>query len=241
MKMIKMDFPDTYFEVCEKANDCRRRWNINENDPIDIFSVVLNKVKNVTIIFLDMENYISGSSYRTKEQNIIFINSNHPLGRQRFTLAHELYHLLYEDKFIKCDMTSNHEIEEMANQFASCLLMSNGALLNYEREHEIKKWDLDRIIETEQFFQISHKAMLRRLLMLDKITEKEYDNLLPGIIQNARSRGYSNKLYIPYMNKENFVMGNYIKLINQSYENNLISEGKRDELLKDSFNEDLIK
>ena len=43
------------------------------------------------------------------------------------------------------------------------------------------------------------------------------------------------------MNKENFVMGNYIKLINQSYENNLISEGKRDELLKDSFNEDLIK
>ena len=71
-----MEFPDTYFEVCEKANDCRRRWNINENDPIDIFSVVLNKVKNVTIIFLDMEGYVSGSSYKTKDQNIIFINSN---------------------------------------------------------------------------------------------------------------------------------------------------------------------
>ncbi|MDO5826153.1 MAG: ImmA/IrrE family metallo-endopeptidase [Methanosphaera sp.] len=235
-----MEFPDTYFEVCEKANDCRRRWNINENDPIDIFSVVLNKVKNVTIIFLDMDGYISGSSYKTKGQNIIFINSNHPLGRQRFTLAHELYHLLYEDKFIKCDMTSSHEIEEMANQFASCLLMSNGALLNYERENNIEKWDLDAIISTEQFFQISHKAMLRRLLMLDKITDKEYDDLLPGIIHNARQRGYSDKLYRPYVDNDNFIMGNYIKLINQTYEDNLISEGKRDELLINSFNEDLI-
>jgi Zn-dependent peptidase ImmA (M78 family) len=236
-----MEFPDTYFEVCEKANDCRRRWNINENDPIDIFSVVLNKVKNVTIIFLDMEGYVSGSSYKTKDQNIIFINSNHPLGRQRFTVAHELYHMLYEDKFIKCDMTSNHEIEEMANQFASCLLMSNGALLNYEREHGIEKWDLDAIIETEQFFQISHKAMLRRLMMLDKITEVEFDDLLSGIIWNARQRGYSDKLYVPYVDKQNFVMGNYIKLINKAYDDNLISQGKRDELFKDSFNEDLIK
>jgi Zn-dependent peptidase ImmA (M78 family) len=236
-----MEFPDTYFEVCEKANDCRRRWNINENDPIDIFSVVLNKVKNVTIIFLDMEGYVSGSSYKTKDQNIIFINSNHPLGRQRFTVAHELYRMLYEDKFIKCDMTSNHEIEEMANQFASCLLMSNGALLNYEREHGIEKWDLDAIIETEQFFQISHKAMLRRLMMLDKITEDELDDLLPGIIWNARQRGYSDKLYVPYVDKQNFVMGNYIKLINKAYDDNLISQGKRDELFKDSFNEDLIK
>ena len=35
-------------------------------------------------------------------------------------------------------------------------------------------------------------------------------------------------------------MGNYIKLINQCYEDNLISDGMREELLKDSFNEDLI-
>jgi hypothetical protein len=36
-------------------------------------------------------------------------------------------------------------------------------------------------------------------------------------------------------------MGNYIKLINKAYDDNLISQGKRDELFKDSFNEDLIK
>jgi hypothetical protein len=119
--------------------------------------------------------------------------------------------------------------------------MSNGALLNYEREHGIEKWDLDAIIETEQFFQISHKAMLRRLMMLDKITEDEFDDLLPGIIWNARQRGYSDKLYVPYVDKQNFVMGNYIKLINKAYDDNLISQGKRDELFKDSFNEDLIK
>ena len=118
--------------------------------------------------------------------------------------------------------------------------MSNGALLNYEREHNIKKWDLDAIIATEQYFQISHKAMLRRLNMIGKITDREFERLLPGIINNARRRGYSDKLYNSYTNKENFVMGNYVKLINQCYEDNLISDGMREELLKDSFNEDLI-
>ena len=43
-----------------------------------------------------------------------------------------------------------------------------------------------------------------------------------------------------YVDNDNFIMGNYIKLINQTYEDNLISEGKRDELLINSFNEDLI-
>lgn len=235
-----MEYPDRYLEICEKANDCRRKWNINENDPIDIFSVVQNKVKNVTIIFLDMDEIISGSSLQTKDQIIIFINSNHPLGRQRFTLAHELYHIEYEDKFVNCDIRSEDENEEMANQFASCLLMSNGALLNYERENEIETWNLDNIIATEQYFQISHKAMLRRLKMLNKITENEYEKYLPGIIINARERGYSDKLYNPYTKKDNFVMGNYIKLINKAYNNNRITAAKRNELMLDSFNEDLI-
>lgn len=230
-----MSYPTNYLEVCEKSNELRRKWNLSENEPIDIFSVVQNKLPNVTIIFLNINGSISGSSYNTKNQNIIFINAEHPLGRQRFTLAHELYHLLYEDKFINCDMTSADEVEEIANQFASCLLMSNGALLNYERENNIEEWTLDVIIETEQYFQISHKAMLKRLLSLDKITEREYDKYLPGIIKNAQKLGFSTKLYVSYTGGNNYIMGNYIKLINKAYDDLVISEGKYNELLEGAF------
>lgn len=236
-----MKYPDRYLEICEKANDCRRQWNINENDPIDIFAVVQNKIDNLTIIFLKMKGDISGSSYETKNQKIIFINSKHSLGRQRFTLGHELYHLLFEKKFNVSDTSSDSEIEEIANQFSSCLLMSNGALLNYERENNIEEWDLDNIIETEQYFQISHKAMLKRLYWLDKITEDEFEEYLPSIKYNASIRGYSLRLYEPYSPRDNLIIGNLIKLINKAYDDKKISDGKKEELLRNAFKEGLIK
>lgn len=233
--VIKMDVSQYYYELCEKANDCRRRWGLNENDPIDIFTVVQNKIENLSIVFINMDGDISGSSKKTKNQTIIFINATHSYGRQRFTLAHELYHLLYEDAFVISSTISESENEEMANQFASCLLMSNGALLNYERENEIKEWDLDNIIKTEQYFQISHKAMLRRLKMLGKIDQWKYDKYLPGITYEAEKRGYEQTLYEPHTHKKNKLIGNYIRLTNMAFEDKKISKGKRDEFLLDAF------
>lgn len=52
---------------------------------------------------------------------MICINSDMNLGRQRFTLAHELYHLLIEKdfKFKVCnDNDSNETSEKEANIFA---------------------------------------------------------------------------------------------------------------------------
>lgn len=234
-----MDVSEYYYEICEKANDCRRRWGLNENDPIDLFTIVQNKIENLSIVFVKMDPEVSGSSKKTKNQTIIFINANHPYGRQRFTLAHELYHLLYEDTFVVSATISESENEEIANQFASCLLMSNGALLNYVRENNIEKWNLDNIIETEQYFQISHKAMLRRLKTLGKISEEEYDKYLPGITSEAVKRGYEPRLYKSYTNEENMLLGNYIKLTNQAFEEKSISKGKMDELLLDAFYENI--
>ena len=57
--------------------------------------------------------------------------------------------------------------EKEADQFASYLLMPYDALLEYE--HNKGKWDLEKVIDAEQFFQVSHQAMLHRLV---------YDNLL---------------------------------------------------------------
>ena len=236
-----MKQPDNYYEICEKANQCRRLWNVAENMPIDILSIVLDKIPNVTVVFLDMEEDLSGSSLKTRDQTIIFVNSHHSLGRQRFTIAHELYHLEYQDEFRHCGLlNSDDEIEEDADNFASCLLMSNGALFNYEVENNISEWNLKDVIQTEQYFQISHKSLLRRLKILGKISEEKYDEYLPNIKQKATELGYSIHLYNPYSEKENLVLGNYIKLIQETYDEGLISKSKREEYLLDAFQEDLI-
>ncbi len=236
-----MEQSDNYLEISEKANLCRKLWGLDEFTPIDIFRVVLEKLDNVTICFFDTEENLSGSSIKTKDQNIIFINSRHSLGRQRFTLAHEIYHLKYDKQFGVCDLDhGNDTIEEQADLFASCLLMSNGALFNYELENDIKEWNLDLVIQAEQYFQISHKAMLRRLSNLGRISEETAEDYLPSITYNALIRGYDTKLYKPFSEEKNLILGNYVQMIKKAYDTDSISDSKKDELLIDAFYEKLV-
>ena len=218
-----------YLEMNELACACRRQWKIDVNESIDIFSLAINKIKNLTIVFKIMDDDISGACLKLANENIIFVNSRHRKGRQAFTIAHELYHLKYDDNnFNICGIDSDDEIEKKADLFASCLLMPHGAIETYKLNNDIQKWDLDSIIDAEQYFQISHQALLWRLRhFLNEITY-------------ASIRGYDSSLYTPYLNKEYLTIGNYIKLTEKAFEKDLISQGKKEELLLDAFREDIV-
>ncbi|WP_461462204.1 ImmA/IrrE family metallo-endopeptidase [Methanobrevibacter sp.] len=231
-----MDYSN-YFEMNELANKCRRNWNIHDSNPIDIISLALNKINNLTISFLNFDGNFSGSSCIASNQVLIFINSNHPLGRQRFTLAHEIYHLMAEKNHIDLSSLSYEEIESNAENFASCLLLPHGGLDSYEEEFNIEKWTLEDIIKAEQYYQLSHDAFLFRLNLLGKITEEEREKFKPHIKRNAKKLGFTQQLYESYTNYEELVIGNYIRLTELSYDNQLISKEKRDELLFNKNNE----
>ena len=234
--------PINYLELNELACGCRRQWNIDINESIDIFSLAINKIKNLTIVFKKMNSQISGACLKLNKENIIFINSTHTKGRQAFTIAHELYHLKYDKNgFNICGLNSEDIIEKRADLFASCLLMPHGAIETYKINSNIKKWDLDTIIDAEQYFQISHQALLWRLRhYLNEITYDEYIYFKEDIKYNASIRGYDLSLYTPYLNKDYLTIGNYIKLTESAYRNDLISRGKQEELLLDAFREDIV-
>ena len=84
----------------ELAFACSRQWKIDVNESIDIFSLAINKIKNLTIVFKVMDDDISGACLKLENENIIFVNSRHSKGRQAFTIAHELYHLKYDGNTI---------------------------------------------------------------------------------------------------------------------------------------------
>ncbi len=233
---------EDYFEMNELACGCRRQWKIDVNDSIDIFTLAINKMKNLTIVFKKMDDDLSGACLKLDKENIIFVNSKHRKGRQAFTIAHELYHLKYdENNFNICALDSDDEIEKKADLFASCLIMPHGALESYKLNNDIEKWNLDSIIDAEQYFQISHQALLWRLRhFLNDISFEEYMSYKENVMYNASIRGYDLSLYTPYLNKEYLTIGNYIKLTQKAYENDLISSGKKEELLLDAFREDIV-
>lgn len=233
-------------ELNSLALRTRRMWNEDGYSPIDIFSIVNGwKDKKITIIRYPMSSRISGMCTKENEDIIICINSTTSYGRQRFTLAHELYHVLYEEnmKRVICDMSisgDKSESEKEADQFASYLLMPYDALLEYE--HDKAKWNLEKVIDAEQFFQVSHQAMLHRLV---------YDNLLSNDVADeykaitvsteAAKLGYGKELYFPTdKNKQFFTTGEYIRKVEKMAKKELISEGKREELLLDAYRADIV-
>jgi len=228
------------YELNKLAIEFRSDIGLNQESPLDFFPVITNKLKNLTIVFLEMDEKISGACFKVDSQQIMFINSKHPKGRQVFTAAHELYHLFYEDAaFTICNLNSNDEIEKNANQFASFLLMPINALYSYKKENNIEKWNLNSIIDCEQYFQISHEALLYRLKNGSDITFEEFNKFKPNIKNNAQYYGYDSSLYEPYIDK-NYTIGNYVRLVEEVYRKDLISNGKREEYLIQSYLSDLV-
>lgn len=224
----------------------RRMWGEDSYSPIDIFAIVNGwKEMKITIVKYPLSSRISGMCTKVDDDIVICINSTTSYGRQRFTLAHELYHVLYEKQMqrVICDMNMNSdksESEREADKFASYLLMPYDALLQYKSDRG--DWSIETIIDAEQFFQISHQAMVYRLTFDNMITSKIADKYKAiTVSKEAAKLGYGKELYFPTdKNKQYFTTGEYIRKVEQMAAKDFISNGKREELLLEAYRVDIV-
>ncbi len=233
-------------ELNSLALRTRRMWGEDGYSPIDIFAIVDEwKEMKITIVKYPMSSRISGMCIREKHDTVIGINSTTSYGRQRFTLAHELYHVLYEKDMqrVICDLNMSGdkaESEREADQFASYLLIPYDALMRYGGDRS--EWSLEKVIDAEQFFQVSHQAMLYRLVfdgLLDKGLAEEYKSI--GISWEAARLGYGSELYVSTAkSRQYFTTGEYIRKVEKMAEKGFISNGKREELLLEAYRADMV-
>ena len=192
---------------------------------------------------MQMNPEVSGACSKNDKDSIVVINSAHSKGRQNFTLAHELYHLLYDDsnnQFFCADDDEN-EVEEDANNFASCLLMPTPALREFKRENVNDKWTIKEIIKCEQWFAISHKNMLCRLRREKDIDYNDFDRFKYGVKGHALRLGYDLDLYEPSDEKKQYyAVGHLIPLAEKIYSKGKISKGLKNEILIKNFRSDMV-
>ena len=227
-----------------------RREIFNEDvfSPIDIFAL-MSDTENLTLVFYPMSDRLSGMCIKEGSNKILAINSKQSYGRQRFTAAHELYHLFFEDnvKSVICEKGMDDfksDSEKEADVFASYLLAPYDALRGYIEKNKFKirrGWVLEDVIKIEQFFQLSHQATLYRLVY-DGYIDSEKANLLKNNIrQKAIRLGYDDKLYRPSPEeKQYFSTGEYIRKVEELKNKGLVSNGKYEELLLDAFRSDIV-
>lgn len=235
-------------ELSNQAALIRQQLGEDYASPIDIFSLV-KSLENLTVFFYPMGANISGICYKGPSSNLIAINSEMSLGRQRFSLAHELYHLYFDDNNITAissmKIGEGNLIEKNADQFASYFLVPPIALHNSIQELLEKKADnklvIGDIIKLEQHFGVSHQAMLYRLLSEGKISFVENESMQKNVRTIASRLGYDTALYYPTpIGKQMKVYGHYIIAAEQLLSENKISYGKYEELLLDGFRDDIV-
>ncbi|WP_305787838.1 ImmA/IrrE family metallo-endopeptidase [Symbioplanes lichenis] len=151
--------------------------------PIDVEKLAL--AEGIVVARNEFSGNESGFALSQGETRIIGVNSSTHPRRQRFTIAHELGHLLLHHKPLIVDHsilvsrrneisalgTDQEEIE--ANAFAAALLMPADAV---ERElsnamKRIRDFDRDRAVQKlASVFDVSTDAMGYRLVNLNLIT-----------------------------------------------------------------------
>ncbi|MEE0901604.1 MAG: XRE family transcriptional regulator [Methanobrevibacter sp.] len=219
----------------------KRKFGLDEYCPIDIFNLLPQKIPNLTIVWFPMKRSVSGCCFKDEIDSIILVNSSHSKGRQNFTLAHELYHLLDNDEnFFICSDGFKDEIEKKADEFASNFLMSDLALNDFIESNNIDDWTIEDIIKCEQLFQLDHNDLIRRLYNKELIDESQFAEFSFNIVDKAANLGFDTSLYESTTGeREYYSVGHMIPLSNKAYSSNIISKGRKKDILLDIFRDDI--
>jgi Zn-dependent peptidase ImmA (M78 family) len=215
--------------------------------PIDIFSFALS-INQLTLVFYPMGNNLSGMCIKNGGAPVIAINSSMSVGRQRFSMAHELYHLYYNEsnQVTVCTIKigAGDDIEKAADQFASYFLMPPVALFEMiKKVQSAAKGNIgiQEIVMLEQFFGVSRQALLFRLIDDKILTAQQANQFRQGVIRSAVSLGYDDSLYKPLPADKQFkTYGYYIKLAEDLFQRGLVSSGRYEQLLLSAFRSDLV-
>jgi len=223
--------------LLKKANIFRERNGISSSEAIRLKSLLLKL--NVVTLFRPLADGFSGMSLRiNKDAMFMLINSKHSIGRQHFTIAHELYHLFIQEKFeihqCKTGLFDIKNKEEYnADYFASCLLMPVSGIHELIPDEELnrKKISLQTVIKLEQYFSVSRSSMLLRLKMLELLDTRAFEQLKTfKAIETAKQYGYDTSLYKE--GNRNLIIGDYGEKAKRLFDTEKISEGHYLELMQ---------
>lgn len=222
----------TAIEAESLAGKFRWETGLSQSEPINA-KTLLRKL-NITTMYKPLSDDSFGISCRSKSGKMfMLVNSNSTRGRQHFTIAHELYHLFYDENPTPhmCQGAATGE-ERNANMFASALLLPKEGILSMLGNDEIMrhKVKLATVLRIEQMYQVSRATLLLRLKELGLVTGTQFEELMAiPVKSSAREYGYDQSLY--ESGNEGVFIGDFGEKARLLYESGKISEGHYIELL----------
>jgi Zn-dependent peptidase ImmA (M78 family)/DNA-binding XRE family transcriptional regulator len=181
------EFHITRVEDAEQAAESMRRlWSLGI-DPIPLMAELLEE-KGIKVVALDLPENVSGSKAfiqrpGLKDVAAIVVNGRHNGERQRFTLAHELAHLV-----LSFGELTHAEQEKAADRFAGAFLMARETMLQLLGAHRTFI-SLGELVELKKLFKVSIASLVVRCSQFGVLTRTAYTRLW----QQINARGWNGR------------------------------------------------
>ena len=111
------------YEIDTFAKKLRELWDLGSDPISDLSDLLESKGIKIFMIDEDADNNFDGLAALVNDYHIIVISKNWPGDRQRFTLAHELGHLMLDGK-----LAETVDEEKASDRFAGAFLLPEEAL-----------------------------------------------------------------------------------------------------------------
>lgn len=166
--------PKTIHEVGqieEIAERIREGWNLGFDPVPDLINALETHGIRVFMTEIEAEKKFDGLAALVKDMPIVVVGRTWPGDRQRFTLAHELGHLMLSNRL------APQIDEEMAcNRFAGAFLFPKTSVLQELGEHR-NAIELKELEMLKQEFGLSMRGILHRVQDLGIISSAYYEEL----------------------------------------------------------------
>lgn len=159
-------------DVEKAAKEIRRAWKLGE-DPLHNVIELLED-NNIKVIEIESaEEFVGLATWEGIKTPVIVVNSKFPADRKRFTVLHELGHILLKN----VNLLPEKEREQYCNFFAGAMLIPAKSLLN-ELGSSRSKISLHELVFLKQQFGASIQSIVFRAKHLGIITGSYFKNFM---------------------------------------------------------------
>lgn len=149
-------------QIEEIASMVRRAWYVPHGPVRSLIDYV--ERAGIIVVFSEMESArIDGASYQVAGMPpVIFLNKSMPADRMRFSLAHELGHIVMH-------RIPSPDMEQQADEFAAALLMPKEDIAS-----ELSDFTLAKAAQLKPYWKVSMGALIVRAKTIGKIDHGTY-------------------------------------------------------------------
>jgi Zn-dependent peptidase ImmA (M78 family)/transcriptional regulator with XRE-family HTH domain len=170
--------------------------------PAQRLAEVMETKLGVLVLMVNAIDGISGAACRLPDLDAVLINRQEVIGRRHFDLAHELFHVLTWDTMPpehveEASERSKSRVEQLANSFASALLMPTAVL---DRFAPAKVDNVKWLNDTAEALQVTATALKWRLVALERLDTAQANKISDADLRN-NDRNVSGRKLPPLYSK----------------------------------------